>query len=278
MSANKLIRDQNLYIQNHNSNELVNLFRDTINKPELIVKGDTIRELEDRQILIYPQFPFQDFETRKYDINYFKKEMLWKLTGDPYDTSIEQHAKIWKSVKNSDGSFNSNYGQYWFGQQMGLFKAFNELVIDPQTRRACIPMLSTKHLGHGVSDTVCTGHISFRIRDGFLNMSVAMRSSDQVFGLGTDIPTFSVLQQIMLGMINTVHHFTSLGTMSITADSSHIYQRHFNMIETLLNNRECITSQLSFPEIGSAEAFKLAACKGKVDPTWGEFSKWLLEI
>ena len=25
-----------------------------------------------------------------------------------------------------------------------------------------------------------------------------------------------------------------------------------------------------------AEAFKLAACKGNVDPSWGEFSKWLV--
>lgn len=263
--------------QIHNSNEFINLFRDTINKPDIVVNGKAIREVEDRQILIYPEFPFQDFESRKYDINYFKKEMIWKLTGDPYNDSIEEHAKIWKSVKNTDGTFNSNYGQYWFGQQMGLFKAFNELVADPYSRRACIPMLRTEHLGHGVTDTVCTGHVSFRIRDGFLNMSVAMRSSDQVFGLGTDIPTFSTLQNMLLGMINTVHHFTALGTLTITADSSHIYQRHFNMIETLLSNREVVTSQKSIPIISSSEAFKLVACKGKVDASWGEFSEWLLD-
>lgn len=264
--------------QNHNFRVLANTLRDTINKPNLVVKGDVIREIENHQIVLYPEYPFVDFESRKYDISYFKKEMLWKLTGDPYNTSIEEHAKIWKSVKNTNGTFNSNYGQYWFGKQMGLFKAFNELVLDKHTRRACIPMLSTEHIGHGVKDTVCTGHITFLIRDDFLNVSVSMRSSDQIFGLGTDIPTFSVLQRIMLGMINTVHHFTNLGTLTITADSSHIYERHFPMVENILNNREEITSQLSIPEIRSDEAFKLAACKGAVDPTWGEFSKWLLEI
>lgn len=241
------------------------------------VRGSVIREAQDLQIRIHPQYPFVDFPSRKYNIDYFKKEMLWKLTGDPFNESIKEHAKMWESVQNTDGSFNSNYGQYWFGEQLGLHKAFNELILDKHSRRATIPMLSAKHIGHGVNDTVCTGHITFRIRQNVLTMSVSMRSSDQIFGLGTDIPTFAVLYRMMLAMLQIKYPGTMMGPMCITADSSHIYERHFEMVNKIIDGKEAIESLIEMPLMGSAEAFSLAACKGDVDSSWGEFSAWLLE-
>ena len=67
------------------------------------VRGSVIREAQDLQIRIHPQYPFVDFPSRKYNIDYFKKEMLWKLTGDPFNESIKEHAKMWGSVQNTDG-------------------------------------------------------------------------------------------------------------------------------------------------------------------------------
>lgn len=244
----------------------------------LVARGSNFIELEDHQIKIQSAYPFMSFPSRKYNVEYFKKEFIWKLTGDPFNDSIKQHAKMWESVQNTDGTFNSNYGQYWFGEQLGLHKAFNELIIDRDTRRATIPMLSAKHIGHGVNDTVCTGHITFKIRKNRLNMSVSMRSSDQIFGLGTDIPTFAAIHRMMLGMLSTVYRDENglyLGSITITADSSHVYDRHYQMINDIYSNREKLNC-VEMPLIGAAEAFKLAACKGKVDPSWGEFSKWLV--
>lgn len=242
----------------------------------LTARGSTFVELENYQLTVHSTYPFMMFASRKYNIDYFKQEMLWKLTGDPFNESIKQHAKMWESVQNSDGSFNSNYGQYWFGEQLGLHKAFNELVADKESRRAVIPMLSTKHVGHGVNDTVCTGHISFRIRKGYLNMSVAMRSSDQIFGLGTDIPTFATLHRMLQAMLSPIYGVLGLGNITITADSSHIYERHIEMCKSIINNNE-VLELWYMPTINVDEAFKLAACKGKVNPSWGDFSKWLLE-
>lgn len=239
---------------------------------ELNARGSNFTELEDYQLKIKSIYPFMAFPSRKYNVDYFKKEFIWKLTGDPFNDSIKQHAKMWESVQNTDGTFNSNYGQYWFGEQLGLHKAFNELIIDRDTRRATIPMLSAKHIGHGVNDTVCTGHITFKIRNNRLNMSVSMRSSDQVFGLGTDIPTFAAVHRMMYGMLSTVYKDDDgifLGDIAITADSSHVYERHYEMIGKICGNREKL-QMIEMPMIGAAEAFKLAACKGKVDPSWGK--------
>lgn len=262
----------------NNAQAFRHMFEVTIkNGQELVARGSTFTELECFQLAVHSKYPFMAFPSRKYKVDYFKKEMIWKLTGDPFNDTIKQHAKMWESVQNTDGSFNSNYGQYWFGEQLGLHKAFNELIVDKSTRRAVIPMLSTKHIGHGVNDTVCTGHITFHIRKGNeLNALVSMRSSDQIFGLGTDIPTFATIHRMLLAMLQTVYPDLVLGKIIITADSSHIYDRHYNMVQTILRQSEDL-KEVEMPLMNSAEAFKLAACKGNVDPSWGEFSNWLLE-
>lgn len=238
-------------------------------------RGFKIMELEDFKLTIDPMYPFMNFIDRKLNIEYFKKEMLWKLTGDPFNRAIMAHAKMWESVQNTDGSFNSNYGQYWFGKQMGLFVAFNELVRDEYSRRAVIPMLSASHIGPHVNDTVCTESVGFRIRNGLLNMSIHMRSSDQIFGLGTDIPTFAFLQRLMHGMLRSVYPELALGDMTIVAMSSHIYERHFEMVKNILKNKSVAECSL-MPIPTSAEAFKIAASAGNVNSDWGQLSRWLV--
>lgn len=252
------------------------MFRETMTHGILTSpRGQMIREMEDYKFTIDPMYPFMNFKHRNLKIDYFKREMLWKLTGDPFNESIKAHAKMWDSVQNNDGSFNSNYGRYWFGEQMGLFVAFNELVKDVYSRRAIIPMLSASHIGPQVKDTVCTESVGFRIRNGELNMSVHMRSSDQIFGLGTDIPTFAFLQRLLLGMLQSVYPSLKLGTMTIVAMSSHIYERHFEMVNTIL--RDSSVGECSVMPIPStAEAFKIAASGGNVEAEWGNLARWLV--
>ena len=254
----------------------LNMFSDVmLNGFETSPRSQRIRELEDYKITINPMYPFMNFKHRNLKIEYFKQEMLWKLSGDPFNRTIMAHAKMWESVQNNDGSFNSNYGQYWFGEQMGLFVAFNELIKDDNSRRAVIPMLRASHIGPQVKDTVCTEAVGFRIRNGLLNMSIHMRSSDQVFGLGTDTPTFAFLQRLLYGMLRSVYPDIGLGSMTIVSMSSHIYERHFAMIDQIIADpsvAEC--SLMPIPTI--AEAFKIAASGGKVDASWGHLARWLV--
>ena len=82
-----------------------------LNGIETSPRGQKIRELEDYKFTIDPMYPFMNFKYRSLKIEYFKKEMLWKLTGDPFNKDIMAHAKMWSNVMNTDASFNSNYGQ-----------------------------------------------------------------------------------------------------------------------------------------------------------------------
>ena len=259
-----------------NYDRWVQMFYDCMKEGiETSPRGYKIRELEDYKFTIDPMYPFMNFKHRNLKIEYFKQEMLWKLTGDPFNRTIMAHAKMWESVQNNDGSFNSNYGQYWFGEQMGLFVAFNELVKDDNSRRAVIPMLRASHIGPQVKDTVCTESVGFRIRNNQLNMSVHMRSSDQIFGLGTDIPTFAFLQRLLHGMLRSVYPELALGSMTIVAMSSHIYERHFSMVENIIKDPSVAECSI-MPVPSTSEAFKIAASGGNVDPSWGKLALWLV--
>lgn len=243
-------------------------------------RGLKIRELEDHTIDVSPVFPFMTFKERKYDVGYFKKEMLWKLGGDRFDDSIKQHAKMWESVQNSDGSFNSNYGQYWFhDDQRGFSHVVSELARDADSRQAVIPMLNWGHMGAEVKDKVCTFGVGFRIRDNRLNMSVQMRSSDQIFGLGTDIPTFSFLYRMALAALRYAYPDLMVGRLRITAMSSHIYERHFEMVERILSGpmEDYMPIQMPFA-MDINEVNFLINSKGKYTEAPAEYklANWLI--
>ena len=249
-----------------NTHSFAKLFIDTMTHGrEVSPRGSKIRELLDAQIEVHPEFPFQGYRNRQYNYSYFKQEMRWKLGANRYDDSIKQHAKIWESVQNPDGTFNSNYGQFWFGQQMGLMKAVLELIRDPDSRRASIPMLTDNHLSPETKDTVCTEAVTLHIRDNSLYMSVHMRSSDQIFGLGTDIPTFSVLMMLAWGLLREVYPRLQLGTIKITAASSHIYERHWSMVERILqeSQKDYNAVQLPLPAAAS-EVLSIIADRGQM--------------
>lgn len=240
-------------------------------------RGCEIREIEDLQIVISPKAPFMMFKARNYNVDYFKKEMLWKLTANKFDESIKSHAKMWKSVQNPDGTFNSNYGQYWFGEQQGFFSVVSELMRDADSRRAVIPMLSKEHMTPETIDTVCTESVGFRIRHGRLNMSVHMRSSDQVFGLGTDIPTFSFLYRLVYTVLKGMYPDLEIGDLRITAMSSHIYSRHFEMVSNIIKGGydEFVIVDMPWP-ITVTDALYIAASRGQGLERAGKLGNWLI--
>lgn len=248
-----------------NQAELTKLVATTLTQGVLSTpRGMKIRERFDTQLTIHPWYPFQGWAARNYDVDYFRKEMLWKLGASRMDDSIKAHAKMWESVQNPDGSFNSNYGQFWFGKQMGVFKVVQELVRDMHSRRACIPMLRDEHLDPEVTDTVCTESVTFHIRNYCLRMSVHMRSSDQIFGLGTDLPTFSVLMHLVHGMLQDTYPGLAMGTITLTAASSHIYERHFNMVSRIMVEPGQAYKHVRLPQCsGNGEAQAIIAHRGK---------------
>ena len=249
------------------------------------VRGSEIKELENQSITIDPLWPFITFKVRNYNLDYCKKELLWKINGDPYDERIKKYAKMWSLVQNDNGSFNSNYGAYWF-RNGGVEKAVEQLINDKYSRRASIPMLSSEHVGMDVRDTVCTEAMTFLIRNDKLNCHVHMRSSDQIFGLGTDLPSFSLVQRLVLALISKQYPEVEMGTLTVVAASSHIYERHFKLCEKLLNGGQsveqmCNDHWMPIPTFDEAEFLVRRSGLGLTSLDMGRtsdssLSRWLL--
>jgi len=239
-------------------------------------RGQKIKEVRDVQFQYSPHEPFDNFTARHYPVDYFKKEMQWKLTADPYNEDIKQFAKMWSQVQNPDTTFNSNYGVFWFGEQMGLWKVFMELLRDPDSRRAVIPMLNDSHLNPGVKDTVCTESVSFHIRHNTLYMSVHMRSSDIWSGLGTDCGTFAFLYRILHSMLRDIGGFTNLrvGDITITAASSHAYERNWASIDKIIKGGGT-DNIIEMPWGDGRGNLELVAARGRCPVIGNDLSEWL---
>lgn len=273
-----------MYDVDNQATKYIQMFERIMNHGSVVSpRGLEIREIEDLQLEIDPRYPFMTFDDRNYSVNYFKTEMIWKLTADRFNDSIKKHAKMWTQVQNPDGSFNSNYGQYWFGEQSGFWYVVSELVRDQDSRRAVIPMLNASHFGPHVKDTVCTECVGFRIRKGEagslqLNMSVHMRSSDVIFGLGTDIPTFAFLYRLVLATLrHQLSEIIDVGKITITAMSSHIYARHYDMVNAIISNGIFRYNALFMPWADGREALKIASSRGNEEilKDSGELGAWL---
>jgi thymidylate synthase len=244
-------------------------------------RGLKIMELENYNYQLPPYIRFCNFKSRKLNIGYIKKEFLWYLNGDKFDKSICNYAKMWKSLINKDGSINSNYGQYIFGKQQQFRRCLETLIEDKESRRASIVILNKNHLKSKTKDYPCTYAINFRIRGDNLNMSIRMRSQDAIFGMGNDAPNFSFIHEMMYMLLKKTYKKLNYGYYYHSADSFHIYQRHWNMTSDIIF-RDKNSIDVKCPKISSYEEAKFLMdnkinkiSKNKIPKNY-KFCNWLV--
>lgn len=122
-------------------------------------------------------------------------------------------------------------GAYGIRAGAQIDKIVELLKNDPETRQAVVVLRDPyRDLFEKSKDVPCTIAMSFRIRNGKLNMTTHMRSNDLVWGFPYDVIQFCLLQMTIaeeLGIEN--------GTYTHHADSLHIYERHAKMMQ------ECVS-------------------------------------
>lgn len=198
-------------------------------------RGLKVIEVENFSYELPPFVRFTNFTERKLSIDYIKREFLWYLKGDLYDLSICEHAAIWRGLI-VDGRLNSNYGHYAF-RRGGMQWCYDELVNDKDSRRASLVIIEhAAHCNPRQKDVPCTAYINFRIRRGYLNMSVHMRSQDAIYGMSNDIPAFTFMHEMLWKLLAHNYPDLQLGMYYHTADSFHVYERHWEMINKLVKS------------------------------------------
>lgn len=238
-------------------------------------RGLKILEIENFHYELPPYERFMNFKSRKLNIDYIKEEIKWYLIGDEFDISIVKHAKMWGSLINENGGINSNYGQYVFGKQNQFDRVIETLKNDKDSRRATIVILSKDHLEAKTNDYPCTYSINFHIRDNKLNMIVNMRSQDAIFGMGNDVPCFSFIHEMMFVSLRETYKELEYGMYYHNADSFHVYEKHFEMLEKILEEDEEFTP-IECPKIlNKNEVDFLRKSNFENIPEEFKFTQWL---
>lgn len=244
--------------------------------PEIAARNTKSRNVHNVAIVLDARQPvITNFEHRKMNLAYAKREWLWYLGADPKDDSICEHATAWKKLQQADGTFYSNYGQYLFGRRGDAPTQFEYIIrtlkSDQQSRRASMVLLKAEHLYDGNTDTVCTYAINFFINQGHLDMTVMMRSNDVIWGFTNDAFCFWNLYLFVFQVLKATMPELQWGSYTHMANSMHVYDRHYDMIHRMVRTPNYQPVIVPIPT--GQEALKLVLSNGKEGD--GAYTKWL---
>jgi thymidylate synthase len=180
-------------------------------------------------------------EARSSQKKYIAAEFLWYYAGRNDAAFISNWAKFWDTIKNPDGTVNSAYGNLIFKtpNHAGLTQyqwALRSLIADKNTRQAVMHFNMPSHQYLGNKDFVCTMYANCHIRNNRLYMSTFMRSNDAIWGTPTDVAFFCSLQIQMLAHLKQFYPDLELGSYTHVANSYHIYDRHYELVEKMLES------------------------------------------
>jgi len=179
----------------------------------------------------------KDYIIRKPAYEYIQRELEWYKSQSLYVDDIPGGApQIWKDVSSDEGKINSNYGWCIYSEENGnQYKHVQrELRNNPNSRRATMiynrPSMHLDYNRDGMSDFMCTYANTFYIRDGKLDSHYLMRSNDAVFGYNNDYAWARYVQNQLAEDLGI-----EVGNLIWTASNFHVYERHFNFIEELID-------------------------------------------
>ena len=227
---------------------------DVLQNPEYVTspRGMKINEVTNAALVIEdPTFPLYENNRRSSQFKYIAAELVWYFTGRRDTNFISKFAKFWEQIDNGNGTVNSAYGNLIFtdNNPHGINQyqwALQSLIEDKDSRQAILHFNMPLHQWKGNKDFVCTLTGVFQIRDNHLNFTIDMRSNDLILGTPTDIAFFCLLQQQMYEHLKKYYPDLELGTYTHIVHSLHIYERHFGLIDEMLDHS---FEPMSFPEI-----------------------------
>lgn len=218
----------------------LSLVRNVYENPtyESAPRGQKVKELLGASFTILdPRDRIPYVSGRKFSMTYMVAEMLWYLSGNDKTDWISKYSNFWKDISDDGVTANSAYGARLFAKHPkiagGRFNQWeyvvNELKRDPDSRRAVMHLRVPDDSIDAKLDVPCTLALQFFLRNGMLHQIVSMRSSDVIYGIAYDIPAFTIFQELLANELGV-----ELGTYTHMSNSLHIYERHFDMAETIL--------------------------------------------
>lgn len=178
---------------------------------------------------------------RKISLKYLVGEWLWYERASNLLNEIAYYSSFWNKISDDGKTANSAYGYRIKGchlqPEVNQWKyAKNQLLIDKNTRRAVIFIISNSDACKKTKDFPCTMFLQFLIRDKQLHLICNMRSNDLILGFCYDAATFTIFQEKMLLELKENIPDLKMGHYFHFASSMHVYERHYKMIDDVLKN------------------------------------------
>lgn len=232
------------YIDSDFSSLYKRSLNDLMKSPEYETRPRDLKIKENTNVALVLENPLSclyENITRSSQKKYIAAELLWYFMGRNDVNFIQDYAKFWTTIQNEDGTVNSSYGNLLFNKKnrFGITQyewALQSLIKDKDSRQAILHFNLPEHQHYTNKDFVCTIYGIFQIRDNKLNLTVHMRSNDVIWGLPTDIAFFAILQSQLLSHLRNTYSDLELGTYTHIANSFHIYEHHFQIVEKMLEN------------------------------------------
>jgi len=221
-------------------------FPDYVCKP----RGTEVREvLVPRLILSDPRNRLLSSKVRKSKYAFAVGEFLWYWRGSNSLEEMTYYNKRMPQFSDDGKTVVSAYGHIIHGMApTGPDKAakvdqwkicINTLKSDKDSRRAVLQIHQPVHQFNadteGSKDVPCTLSLQFFIRENKLHLHVNMRSNDVHWGLTYDLFSFTLFQECMLLELKKHYPDLELGLYYHTTGSLHVYDRHYELSEKMLN-------------------------------------------
>ena len=200
-------------------------------------RGLQVKESLITGFAINPHYPCADFEAREFNYKYFAGELAWYLLKSRKTSFIDKFSNFWKTLKNKDGTINSNYGNILLSKNdetSQMAWVVNALIKDKDSRQAIAYIGGKDFQYEGNKDFVCTQYLLFFIRNNQLHMKVQMRSNDIFYGLTYDAPWFSTVHQNVYQELLETYPDLKIGQYFHFSDNTHFYERHFELAEKII--------------------------------------------
>lgn len=138
---------------------------------------------------------------------YLAQELYAYFVGSlNVEDGLAQATPFWRSLCDTDGTINSNYGYYVFRQLTSdghtqLDWVRECFLRNQDSRKAFIGINGLEHKTD-TRDFPCTIGMQFNIRNGQMNCNVASRSTDVITGLPYDMGFFSLVNELVAGVVS----------------------------------------------------------------------------
>lgn len=168
-------------------------------------------------------------------------ETMWVLAGRNDTNWLKDYLPQAPKFADDGEHWRAGYGprlRAWDGEDQ-LQNVIDLLRKDPMTRQAVISIWDpASDLTSETLDRPCNNWLHFLARDGVLNLNIATRSNDVMWGWsGINFFEWSVLLEVVASCTNL-----KVGSLYFNVSSMHLYERHFDKARRILEEGSSLRS------------------------------------